>query len=263
MTWHPQFGDIAGLTTAEWLSRFQKLDFICKSIVLATEERTGSEWLCQLMVETGVLGRPSEFLNGPWFRNFLNDYPLGVREQVAIAHIAGSTSNGIFSTKLHSQQFERLSPIMSLDQYAPNPIFVRLTRNDILGQAISMARARQSNQYHAHWRTEHDIHYDADLTMALLVEILQRRSRWELFFVRNGIAPVCISYEELLQDPIKQIRRIANGAGVSLPNEIQPPKRRLSIQRDQMSDQWRAQFIRDKAGLRLHPEFMLQLPTTA
>jgi len=83
--WHPHFGRIAGTDLASWLDAYADAGPPDRSLVLATDERTGSEWLCQLLGATGRLG-PSEYLITDWMRRFIPDYPADVAAQVAIAH---------------------------------------------------------------------------------------------------------------------------------------------------------------------------------
>ena len=83
-TWDPQFGEIAGQSVESWLDSLPPAPPVKRSIILATDERTGSEWLCQLMAATGVLGRPAEYFNPWWFKEFIADYPTDVGEQVAL-----------------------------------------------------------------------------------------------------------------------------------------------------------------------------------
>ena len=141
--WHPQLGIIAGRTLDSWIAQLAPAPAPSISIILASEERTGSEWLCQLMANTGVLGRPAEYFNPWWMRRFIPDYPDDAAAQIAIAHRVGTTPNGCVAIKLHAHQFDRISSQVSLADAFPRMRFVRLTRRnsdsagDLAGQSAA------------------------------------------------------------------------------------------------------------------------------
>ncbi|HEY4031771.1 MAG TPA: Stf0 family sulfotransferase [Caulobacteraceae bacterium] len=248
--WHPHFGEISGLRLEEWLGRFPESPAIRRSLLLATEERTGSEWLCQMLGALGRLGRPSEYLNTGWMRKFIEDYPEDVARQVEIARRAGTTENGIFATKLHTQHLDRLLQADRLTTAFPKPAFVRLSRRDRLGQAISAVRAYQTHAFHAHWDKSAAECYDAQAIHHMLKNLIQLSTRWTLYFSRNGIEPLQLYYEDLQQDPRGSLLKIAQHVGVELesghPHLQAPP---LAVQRDAVSLDWRARFVSELGDL--------------
>lgn len=247
--WHPQFGNIAGLTLASWLDQQAPAPTPRVSIVLASEERSGSEWLCQLMGDTGVLGRPIEYFNPWWMRRFIPDYPDDVAGQIAIAHRVGTTPNGCMATKLHGQHFDRISPHVSLADAFPDVRFVRLTRRDLLLQAISLVRARQTQSFHAHVPPVGDASFDAAAIASALVEIVEYRARWSLFFARNGIEPLVLEYEELVGRPLRSLKRIGVAANVRVPMRWTATRHGMRIQRDDTSERWRTLFLETRRNL--------------
>lgn len=239
--WHPHFGRIGGKSLADWLADHPTVGPPVRSIMLATDERTGSEFLCQLMGATGVLGRPSEYLNTYWMRCFIADYPDDVAAQVAIAHQVGTTANRCFSMKVHLLQLERLLTGSRVEAAFPAPVFVRVYRRDLLAQAISLYRARYSGQYHAYVPPTRALDFDGAAIRALMIELAQGKARWELYFTRNGVQPLKLAYEDLVTDPDATIRAIARHAGVgAVPRPVDRP---LHIQRDDTSQAWRQQFL--------------------
>ena len=242
MAVHPHFGDIMGLDLASWLARFPETPPIRGSIVLATGERTGSEWLCQLLAATERLGRPAELLNPGWFGRFIHDYPRDVVGAAAVAHRAGVTGNGVFCMKLHSQHFDRLVEAkVPLEQVFPNPVFVWLTRKDKLGQAISLCRARQSRRYHEYWGSDAPEAYDGESLSRILNEVTMLAMRWDCYFARNGVDPLHVTYEALQADPHGVIRSIGALVGVEIDSFV--AQESLKVQRDRTSDEWRARFL--------------------
>lgn len=249
MKTHPHFPQIAGLSFSQWLETLPLPPPIRASIVLASEERTGSEWLCQLMGATGRLGRPMEYLNPHWNMRFIADYPHDVSGEVRAAHRAGITPNGVFAMKLHTQHFDRLQSQARLSEVFPDPVFVWLTRRDRLGQAISRARAQQSGRYHEYWHEERAEIYDAALIERTLSELLTLSGRWERYFARNGIEPLRVCYEDLSADPIAVIQAIAALVGEHVEAREIVVERELKIQRSEISEDWRRRFLADAADL--------------
>ncbi len=247
--WHPHFGDIKGLTLARWLARQPPAPPPTRSLVIASDERTGSEWLCQMLGDTGRLGRPSEYINTTWMRRFIPDYPTTVAEQIAIAHRVGTTGNGCFAMKLHAWHFDRLAAEISLRDAFPGVVFVRLTRRDMLAQAISLFRARQTDRFHAHVDGMRAPEFDAGGIADRLAELALGRARWDMYFARNGIVPLALDYETLHRRPRWCVRRIGLLLGVTLPRFSIGTGLGLRVQRDAVSEQWRARFLAEKRDL--------------
>ena len=202
-----------------------------------------------MMQMTGRLGRPSEYLNAAWIRRFVHDYPEDVSSQIAIARRVGTTPNGCLSIKLHSWHFDKLEQEVKFVDCFPGPVFVRLSRSDLLGQAISLVRARQTQAFHKHSPQHQAAQYDSAALQAAMVEIASNRARWDLFFARNGLRPLRIEYEELSRSPRRLLRKIAKLAGETLPLGLMSFRGGLSVQRDASTELWRSNFISERSGL--------------
>jgi trehalose 2-sulfotransferase len=246
---HPHLGPIGGQDLRTWLAAYPLAAPPKRSIMLATVERCGSEFLCQLMGATGQLGRPSEYLNTEWMRRFIADYPDEVRAQLAIAHRVGTTTNGCFAMKLHPIWLDRLLSGARVEAAFPNPVFVRLFRRDLLAQAISLYRARGAGKYHAHIPARRTIDYDGAAIQRALIEQVHNTARWQVYFARNGLQPLAIAYEELVTNPDAAVRAIAHHAGI----DVRPaaPTAPLQIQRDDVSNAWRQRFVAEFGNLNL------------
>jgi trehalose 2-sulfotransferase len=248
ISWHPHFGDIGGMQLEDWLSKSPPNPPIRLSIAVACEERTGSEWLCQLMAATGKLGRPSEYFNGDWFRKFIPDYPEDVAGEIHVAHRVGVSSNGVFSLKLHPRHFDKIVHAgEDLADAVPNVRFIRLSRRDHLGQAISMMRAQQTGRFHEYRRPANAERYDTTELDQVLAEIISSSARWTRYFARNGIEPLQIYYEDFCADPVGTVRQIGRVAGVEIPDLV--VDQQLKVQRDDVSAAWRRRFLREAGDL--------------
>lgn len=213
---------------------------------ICTTPRSGSNFLCQLLASTACLGRPLEYFNGP-ARRLIEDpaFPDDPAEQIHRIRTSGATPNGIYGVKLFPSQHDLIRPHLSWTEALPGLRFVYLERRDILGQAISWARASQTGQYRSTQPQNGSFVYDADLIRARLLDIGREQARWTIFFARTGVAPTRIVYEELLADPKAEIAKIADLFGQAGTAVVDVSKVDLRIQRDETAEQWRKQFIAD------------------
>src|SRR5262249_43741868 len=134
---------------------------VLRGYAICTVPRSGSNWLGQLLASTGLLGHPLEYFNSP-ARRALTDpkYPDDPRLQVARVLTTGPISNGIYGVKLFVSQFREIQDGVRLTRDLPNLRFILLRRRDLLGQAISWARALQTNQYRADQPVQGERIYD-------------------------------------------------------------------------------------------------------
>ncbi|SDP78052.1 LPS sulfotransferase NodH [Phyllobacterium sp. YR620] len=246
--WHPHLGKIGGLTLESWLQNHPRAANPTKTIIVASEERSGSELFCEMMGQTGVLGRPSEYFNTPWMRTFVKDYPSEVAEQIQIAHRVGVTPNGCFAVKLHSWHFDLISPTLKFSKAFPNPSFVRLTRADLLSQAISLSRARQSGQFHGHMPSEKEPIFSIVEIQRCLQEIITARARWSLYFARNNAPVVHILYENFTVNPKHYLTKVGDLVSESLNRNLKL-KPRMVVQRDERTNEWRERFVKEAGDL--------------
>ena len=77
-------------------------------------------------------------------------------------------------------------------------------------------------------------------------------ARWSLFFARNEIAPLVVTYEDLCADPqsvISAIGRHVGAPGATIGAEICGPR----VQRSARNDEWRDRFIAESKDLGVLP----------
>ena len=226
-----------------------------KTILLCTEERTGSHLLSQHLATTGILGRPYEYFNTHWMRSHHEGYPEDVPDQLKEAVKQGMTPNGVLALKMHPWAMDRALPHIDLARDLGQVFFVLLTREDILGQAISRLKARQTDVWVAGRPaiTQGGMtRYDGPLLLDTVRDLLGRRARWELYFARNGVVPLRTTYEEVTADPQEVVDRIAAHAGVDGNCEL-GRERWYSFDRqaDEINEEWRRCFTREFSDLQV------------
>jgi LPS sulfotransferase NodH len=180
---------------------------------------------------------------------FIPDYPSDVASQIEIAHRAGTTSNGCFCMKMHPWLLDRLLQESSVAAAFPMPVFVQLFRQDILKQAISHYRSEQTQRWHFHMPEEKRATYSGDAVDELLVRITNQQKRWQLFFARNGIRPLAITYEDLIAAPYETLGKIASLVGVEFSRGHLSPFLSMKKQSDGTSREWEERFVLERGGL--------------
>ena len=213
-----------------------------RGYAICTQPRSGSNLLCQYLSSTDQLGYPLEYFNGPARRALgLADFPDAPELQMEAVLRLGATPNGVYAVKLFASQFATFSRRLRWMDLLPNLHFVYLIRDDLLGQAISWARALQTEQYRATQPAKRLAIYDADLIRSQLMEIVRERAQWEAFFARTGIEPLRIVHERFLEDRSSYVDRVARLVGIENPVADQR-KVDLVIQRDADTEEWKQRF---------------------
>jgi trehalose 2-sulfotransferase len=242
-----------------------------QTYVVATVPRTGSSFLCDLLVRTGVLGEPVELAT----TEFRDDYckrwsiPSDVSDtNFLITGVRKSTSkNGVFGVKLLANQFTRLKNMGKLsrnatskqiiEHIAPNAKYVYLLRRDLRAQGISWYRALRTGRWwevvnHENgWVKAPDPEYNSISIRQLIDESRELRRLWEEHFQVNGIKPLRITYEDLVEDHARVV-------GAILSHMDQDPRIARYVTRsryvrlaDDISRDWKDRLIEEdqRAGV--------------
>ena len=216
-----------------------------RGFVICTEPRSGSNFLCQLLASTGRLGNPLEYFNTLGRRAFDDPaYPRDPEAQLRIVLERGATPNGVYGAKIFSSQFDRLVALRWAERL-PNLEFIFLQRRDLLGQAISRVRAKQTGRFRSYAEgnggTEY---YDRGAIAVMLREAIVGNGRWAAWFAQAGIEPLVIYYEDLVRDPGDAIKGIA--ARLSVPEAVADFSAvDVKRQSDDTTEVWRRRFIED------------------
>jgi LPS sulfotransferase NodH len=257
-----------------------------RTILICTQQRSGSTLLAEAMYFAGGLGCALEYFHrgfrpafeSSWATTTMNDYrdalykfrtdPTGTlsvklfwldvmdllrkRDGSTFDHLARAQAPFIVNDA-YRQTMTVLSELF------PNPIFVLLTRRDHMRQAVSLSIAAQSR----HWRwfagtpkrkSVQEPNYQFNHIMRYVAEIQRNNRHWNKFFDANGIIPFRIVYEDLASDYGGTLARTF--AYLGRPDAAIPPPR-LNKQADQRSDAFCARFLaefRQKFGTSPKPE---------
>ncbi len=215
-----------------------------KGYAICTTIRSGSTWLAELLASTGQLGRPAEFFSTKFQKRVRSpDYPEGARGQIAHALEHGSTPNGVYGLKIYPMQLDGLSRRLNWTEVLPGLGFVHFGRRDLLGQAISRVRVNQTLQWRSTLPAAAEPRYDGAAILDAMRETVAQDARWQLFFARNGIAPLRLVYEDALSAADATVEAVARLVGIEGPVVAAPERIAVAVQRDATNAEWRERFV--------------------
>lgn len=232
--------------------------------LLCGTPRTGSTLLCGLLRSTGVAGRPESYFRLPNEQEWADRWQLardaGGRfdygDYVRAAVADGSTPNGVFGGRVMWGTLEEMvaklavihpdlagADMALLERAFGRTRFVHLRRDDTVAQAVSWARAEQTQ----FWQDGDAAlpgqvpHYDHEQIDTLVRTIDEHNAAWQEWFAGAGVQPHVVRYEELTADPAGVTRGILAFLRLELPAgvELVPGHRR---QADQLNDDWIARY---------------------
>lgn len=242
-----------------------------RSYVICTVPRSGSTMLCKLLAATKMAGNPGSLFHEPDLDAWLDDYGLedlafASRRDTLDAIFSAALAKGkggtdVFGLRLQRGSFDFFLKQLGLRhpeatgdlqkfeaEFGPT-LFIHLSREDRLDQAISRLRAEQTGLWHlnsdgtdlerlAPRRAEG---YDAAAIRSHIVELSQLDSAWDHWFARQSIQPLKISYERLSRDPQRILGNVLTALGLdgSIAASIPSQTRKLA---DDTTRAWRARF---------------------
>jgi len=245
---------------------FHKLRHRRRCYVVCTIPRSGSNLLTDGLHATRRAGRPKQFFLRASVPHFAALHQLNSATDFG-AYVRGitratATSNDVFGFKLMSWYLDdfltRLrntgafggldtSDLDLLGNAFRRLKFVHIVRRNKLRQALSKARAVQTNL----WKVQEgksaqgEPRFDRDLIERCLRESEQQEKIWDRFFQRTGIEPFHVEYELLCADYEGTVRRVLDFLKISLPRRarVGPP---LTIkQSDETSLAWEERFLKE------------------
>jgi len=197
-----------------------------KKIVICMTPRSGSSYLSSVLSENGI-GKVQEHfrvVKGA-LETLCEKRKLETVEQWVAERIANHSAGGVYGFKADWPQFVPIYYLGGYDYFFRDATFVYLTRNDVMGQAISRYISTETGYFHSTQTdlvhtTEEDVALDFEKLGEHLDRIIDMQGDWERFFAHEGLSPLRISYEEIDADAGSVVRKIADHADISLPVEL-------------------------------------------
>jgi trehalose 2-sulfotransferase len=214
------------------------------SYVICSLPRSGSSLLCDVLANTELAGAPMEFFDRGAIETFRHNWGVGTFDEYLEALLAKKTSpNGVFGLKLLFGQLAELEG-RELQEILPNLHFVYITRKDHVRQAVSFARATQTEQ----WASDHltpvaSPVYDGDQIREMLEWVERDERFWEGYFEHHSISPLRIAYENFIASVEPTVSRVMDCVGIERPEGFRLKPATLEQQADELSEEWVERFL--------------------
>ena len=242
-----------------------------QSYAICATPRSGSTLLCDLLGESGVAGRPASYFRRQSIAHWAQRLGVPSHETadgrefneayVAAVKREGRAGTGLFGVRLMWETVEELSQRLdTLYPGLPNDaarfsaafgpmIYVHLSRQDKVAQAVSLQKAIQTGLWHVaadgsdRERTMPPAApvFDAGRIAGQIAELTAHDDAWTGWFERHQIEPVLVNYETLSADPPAVLAQLlaAFGHDPSLAAKIAPRTRKMA---DVQSLEWAARY---------------------
>lgn len=244
------------------------------SYIICGTPRSGSTMLCEMLAATGVAGRPNSYFRQQSFEHWADrwgvPHPDGVdnaafdRAFLAAMLREGSNGTGIFGIRIMWVSIAEASRRLDRLNGAPGdvterfkeafglPLYIHLSREDKVAQAISRLRAEQSGLWHvaSDGSTYEGVaipaptRYDGARIKALYDELHGDEAGWEAFFATHGIAPLRLTYNTMTANPQGALAGILAALGRD-PEIARTVSVRTSKMGDGTSREWADRFRRE------------------
>ena len=230
----------------------ERLDFrhstqFQKSYIIGSSYRSGSTFLCWQLWQTGVLGAPCEYFSpglvlGVLMKRFnvftSKDYVKKLMER-------RTSQNGVLGMKEHFHYFAAfLKDFPELLDVLSPVNYIYISRRDKVAQAVSMAKAIQTNWWSSRMEEgpRPPLKYDRDMISNCLKEIDLQDAGWLRWFDSKKISPHQLVYEDMIADTPGTVRGIMKLLDVEKdpPSEVKVPP--AEKQSDETNTEWIKRF---------------------
>jgi LPS sulfotransferase NodH len=241
------------------LRRRIEAEGIGSSFVVCSTPRTGSTMLADALESTGLVGRPREWLGVRFTSEVLPAIGRRGFPDYVVECARSAADSGVFGLKLHWYQGELLLHLLRLmrgtralsdrevlEASLPDPRFVWLRREDEVAQAVSWWKATATGAWLHSGSATSEPAFDFAAIDARVRQVRRQTEAWKGWFEANGLAPLRITYEQLVHDPAATTRGVLAFLDVEVPAglEIAPRTRR---QGGAVNEEW-ARRYRERAS---------------
>ncbi len=245
--------------------------------ILCGTPRTGSTLLCDLLRSTKAAGDPDSFYARRFMPMWAEEWGLPGPETMSeveydVAYLdaamkVGKGGTAIFGLRLMRENLGELSAL--LDRICPGlpsdtarferafgrTLYIHLSREDKLAQAISLVKAEQTGLWHIapdgseleRLAPPVEPEYDFERIGRELAELEGYDMAWNTWFSEEGVTPLRVGYETLSADPAATLVRVCEALGIDAPDvrDVKPGVAKLA---DETSRAWMRRFRADSAA---------------
>ena len=241
------------------------------SYLICGTPRSGSSLLCEALINTGIAGQPEEyFLPGNellwrerWGTLSYADYLAKVIERC-------TTPNGVCGVKMMWGYFDdfvrkvrqlpgrddkKLSVNDLMQDIFPNLHYIWIKRHDTVRQAVSQAKAVQTNVWKIVTEAKPLLTVKPVFSFRqvdfMVQQLEMEEAGWTRYFTDNGIQPFIVVYEDFVQKYEETAMQILQYLDISGREYLKFAPRQMKKQADGESEQWvqRYHFLKTEKRL--------------
>jgi len=218
-----------------------------KYYVILFTARCGSHLLGHRLHQTGKMGFPLEYFNPMNFKQWQKRFKTrGFEDTYRMIKRFRTSPNGCFGAKFRFDFYETFRKKCKYDEVFPQAKHICIRREDILGQAVSLAKAKMTGKFISFQEPESDYTYDYEMIKKALVSIVINNARIKYFIAKTGLDCCEVTYEELVNAPARVINKIAKYLDVDLESSLDLSYKSLpKKQGDERNMQFKERFIRE------------------
>ena len=238
-------------------------------LVCATH-RSGSNLLCQMLWHSGLAGYPQEAFSPTRMKIIADQHALGVDPELDFPGYVRrlmevrQTGNGVFGAKMMWKHLPGVCaayhgnparPWETLRAELPDLRCVWMRRRDVVRQAISLVKAKQSRIYNSLQINEGKasepvvLRYDFAAIDKEVKRFQREDLAWDGFFKDSGITPALVVYEDFVKNFVDDIRRVLGHLNVPVAADFHIPPTTYTRQSDATNEDWAARY---EAEVRAH-----------
>jgi LPS sulfotransferase NodH len=212
------------------------------SVFVCFANRSGSNYLAELLASTGKMPRAREIFNVPVVLKLSKQNKAESFRHFCEILARSYAVEGLFASKVGWQQLYFLAKARMIPEVFAAPRFIHVRRRDLLGQAISFVIAHQTGAWTSEQIAEREPVYDSVAIADQMGRIADAAARFEQFFATFGFPHLDVVYEDFVKDKAGCVSAITTWLGLG-PSTIKEEETHFQRQRNTINDQWRERFL--------------------
>lgn len=215
---------------------------------VASTERSGSTYLCTMLWRTGILGAPVEYFN---FNNIMLQMAVRLGTQSLDEYLhrlfeVRSSPNGVFGAKIHWPHLQFLILSKLLTRF-PNARWIFIDRRDAVAQAVSYAKAVQTQQWRSSAIPQATPKFDFDTILQWHKQLVADKNAWHTFLRSAKVQPLIVFYEDFIERADAITAEIVVKLGFPAEPHGTPMAPEVARQGDETNLEWTARFRKEAA----------------
>jgi trehalose 2-sulfotransferase len=218
----------------------------CKKIVfLCFTNRSGSNYLAELLGKTRQINVAGEFLNFDTALTHIEKNDLRSFYDYFVGLVDTQSVKGSFACKIAITQIALIQHAGLLDEIVPYSRFVLCERADLLSQAISLEIASRTGKWTSYMSPTGSVSetdFDRNRLEMIVRNIAYEQQLFRLFFAINGLDHFHVNYEQLMSHTSAMMKMMCDWLEIEAPSDCFD-RTNTQKQSDALNSAWRNRFL--------------------